>query len=50
MKGIKLNGIEELKYITIKNVVSGRTTKKHAEAILELTRRQIDRLIMYCTP
>ena len=46
MKGIKLNDREELKYMTIKNVVSGRTTKKRAEAILGLTRRQIDRLVI----
>ena len=36
MKGIKLNDLEELKYRTIKNVVSGRTTKKCAEVILGL--------------
>ena len=46
MKGIELNDMEELKYKTIKNVVSGRTTKKRAEAKLGLTRRQIDRLII----
>ena len=38
MKGIELNNMEELKYMTIKNVVSGRTTKNRAEAILGLTR------------
>ena len=46
MKGIELNNMEELKYMTIKNVVSGRTTKNRAEAILGLTRWQIDRLIV----
>ena len=45
MKGIYLNEMEKLKYTTIKNVVSGRTTKKRASAILNLSLRQIDRLV-----
>ena len=46
MIGIILNIMEELKYKTIKNVVSGRTTKKRAESILNLSPRQINRLII----
>ena len=45
MKGIALNAMENNKYHVIKNVVSGRTTKQRASVILNLSIRQINRLV-----
>ncbi len=45
MKGIMLKDMENLKYKTIKNVVSGRTTKERASVLLDLSIRQINGLV-----
>ena len=43
---MELSSKEKEKYQTIKKVVEGRISKAEAEAILKLTRRQINRLII----
>ncbi len=46
MKGIALTDMEDIKYKIIKNVVSGRTTKQRASVLLDLSIRQINRLVI----
>ena len=42
---VKLNDIQESKYLVITDVINGVKTKKRAAALLNLTERQINRLI-----
>ena len=46
MKKVELTMNELERYRVIKNVVSGKTTKQRAEVVLNLSRRQINRLII----
>ncbi|MDN6185150.1 MAG: ISNCY family transposase [Lactococcus lactis] len=43
--GIQLNMFEEVKYKTIKKVANGQLSKERAEVNLDLSRRQINRLV-----
>ena len=44
-QNVKLNDIQESKYLIITDVINGVKTKKRAAALLNLTERQINRLI-----
>ena len=44
-QNVKLNDIQENRYLIISDVINGLKTKKRAASLLNLTERQINRLI-----